>query len=160
MANTSAPITTIITDVTSTNLYTTLDSVNDASKSDSESGLSTRMVVTLVYGGCHILLLLTLAFRIYYQTKKEEKSMSLSGYFWALWKDRAVYSPLIIHIYDTATDIGVLYEWYDLALYERDEENIQSIDMEQLYDHFSFSTFATLQTSTNNTPVSGQRLDF
>ena len=140
MANVTSPTAAIITDLASTNLYTTtLD--NDASKTDDtnlQSGLSTGMLISIVYGGSHVILLLILAARIYYQTKKENKSLSLSGYFWAIWKDRGVYSPLIIHIYDTATDVGVLYEWYDLALYERDEENIKSIDMEQLYDVFIF----------------------
>ena len=65
------------------------------------------MIISLVYGGCHVILLLILAFKIYYQTKKANKSLSMKGYFWALWKDRGVYTPLIVHIYDTAT--GMLF---------------------------------------------------
>ena len=37
-----------------------------------------------------------------------------------IWKKRSIYTPMIIHIYDTATDIGVIYIWGTLALSNED----------------------------------------
>ena len=60
------------------------------------------LVVTAIYAGCYILLLLFLAFKIY---RDKGGSLTPWGYIAAIWKDRAIYAPLIVHIYDTATGL-------------------------------------------------------
>ena len=43
-----------------------------------------------------------------------------------LWAKRGIYGQIIVHLYDTATDVGVLVEWYRLAY---DTVDYESIDM-------------------------------
>ena len=97
--------------------------------------MSGGLYVTIVYGSAHLILGLILAFTLFRLTKRSGESLQCKDFFYRLWKMRGVYTPLIIHIYDTATDIGVLYEWYKLSEYEQrgDEYNIESLDMKQLF---------------------------
>lgn len=51
-------------------------------------------------------------------------------------KRRAIYTPVIIHIYDTSTDIGVLILWGNLAIKERNNNNnfnVNHIDMQTFF---------------------------
>eukprot|EP01084_Bolivina_argentea_P019313 35923_1 len=49
-----------------------------------------------------------------------------------VWNQRKIFFPLIIHFYDTATDIGVIYNWFELM---KDEEtiNYDSVDMKTFF---------------------------
>ena len=48
-----------------------------------------------------------------------------------LWSYRSIYGAVIVHFYDTATDIGILIYWYKLMIDEQDE-NINST-MPEMY---------------------------
>eukprot|EP01084_Bolivina_argentea_P177853 307543_1 len=47
---------------------------------------------------------------------------------------RAMYLTILLHIFDTATDIGVILDWYTLSkIEENDEDNIEGIDMKGFF---------------------------
>eukprot|EP01083_Nonionella_stella_P125865 380770_1 len=95
-------------------------------------GVGTGVIISIVYGTCQIVLLLMLCLRIYYISRKSNDKLSIQKFAYSVWKPRGIYSPVIIHIYDTATDIGVLYEWYHLAQIEK-TRNLESLDMHQFF---------------------------
>ena len=97
--------------------------------------MSGGLHLTLIYGSIQLVLGLILAFALFVISKRGGESLKCKDFFYRLWKMRGVYAPLIIHIYDTATDIGVLYEWYQLSQHEKkgEEYDIESLDMEQLF---------------------------
>eukprot|EP01083_Nonionella_stella_P157215 510191_1 len=49
----------------------------------------------------------------------------------SLWSKKKMYGPMIVHIFDTASDVGVLVEWYILAQKETNDPyfNVESLDM-------------------------------
>eukprot|EP01084_Bolivina_argentea_P052490 96434_1 len=95
--------------------------------------LSTGFMITIIYGSSQMFLLLLLAIKVYYVSKKDSDKTTCKRMMYSVWKERGVYSPVIIHIYDTATDIGVLYEWYKLAEYEKNVKNLESLNMNQFF---------------------------
>eukprot|EP01083_Nonionella_stella_P029163 80363_1 len=80
-------------------------------------------IVSIVYFSINIVFLIGLAVIVYQQGGHEIKSKS---YLKDLWRQRKIYGPLIIHFYDTATDIGVIYSWYKLL---QDENDYDSVNM-------------------------------
>eukprot|EP01084_Bolivina_argentea_P231814 390825_1 len=128
--------TTIINNVINTTKYMYTSNIVpqplDCDDTETKS-LFNGTFVSIMYGGSHIVLLLILAFRIYWVTRASGDSLSFRKYLLTLWNDRAIYTPLLIHIYDTATDVGVLYEWYGLAQYEKQCSNLESLNMVQFF---------------------------
>eukprot|EP01084_Bolivina_argentea_P052488 96430_1 len=96
--------------------------------------LSTGFLITIVYGSSQMFLLLLVAIKVYYVSRKDSDKVSCKSMMYSIWKERGVYSPVIIHIYDTATDIGVLYSWYKLSQYEKNVENLESLNMKQFFE--------------------------
>eukprot|EP01084_Bolivina_argentea_P172221 298338_1 len=118
---------TMVSEISTTHYVSTL-------YKDEEDGLlSTGMFISIVYGFSHLLLLLILAIHIYLNSRKESQKLSIKHFILDLWKERGIYTPLLIHIYDTATDVGVLYEWYKLAQIEKKGTNLKSLDMNQFF---------------------------
>ena len=97
--------------------------------------MSGGLNITLIYGSAQLVLGVVLALVLFIVSKQTGKSLKCQDFLIRLWKMRGVYTPLIIHIYDTATDIGVLYEWHILAKKEKEDNefNIESLDMEQFF---------------------------
>lgn len=93
----------------------------------------TGLTVTLVYALSYLVLALLLAYLIHCQAKESGENLGTRKFLWRLWKMRGVYGPLLIHIYDTATDVGILYEWYQLMQEEKNGRNFNSVNMEQLF---------------------------
>lgn len=58
----------------------------------------------------------------------EDKSFCSS-----IWDKRAIFSQILLHLFDTATDLGVLIDWGILAQKESDGQEIESIDMGALF---------------------------
>ena len=95
---------------------------------------TTAFWVTIAYASSHFLLALILAIVIYVLAKKKGENLSVRRFLLRVWKMRGVYTPLMIHIYDTATDIGVLYEWSRLARNEKEKGiDYESLDMTTLF---------------------------
>eukprot|EP00483_Globobulimina_turgida_P005314 UN05324 len=61
--------------------------------------------VCIIYFSLHFMLLVFLAW-------KE------SG-FSNIWKQRGIYAPILVHLYDTTTDIGIIIDWGQKAKQER-----------------------------------------
>eukprot|EP01083_Nonionella_stella_P067822 179659_1 len=82
-------------------------------------------VVTILYFSSYLLLLLFIAIQVYVTEKHSDKKSFLK----AIWSKKAIYGQILIHFYDTATDLGVLIQWYLLA---QNEQNTVHIDMYSL----------------------------
>lgn len=93
------------------------------------SDLDWRLVAALCYGGCYLALLTTISCITYDTTQSKTKWVS------TIWKKRSIYGQTIIHIYDTATDVGVILIWYDLAFKEQknDDFDVAHVDMMQFF---------------------------
>eukprot|EP01083_Nonionella_stella_P145725 457171_1 len=95
--------------------------------------LSWSIIAAIIYFGLYFVLVVGLAIHLHIQGTHTSKKSFLS----ALWKRRGIYGQVFIHLYDTATDIGVMVEWYLLAEQERNaetpEDNIESLDMNGLF---------------------------
>eukprot|EP01083_Nonionella_stella_P299931 1021403_1 len=85
-------------------------------------------IVSIIYFSVNFVFLTVLGVIVYLQGGHTVKSKS---YFKDLWNQRKIYAPLIIHFYDTATDIGVIYNWYQLMQDEKTDPDIDytSVDM-------------------------------
>eukprot|EP01084_Bolivina_argentea_P068689 125031_1 len=68
-------------------------------------------IVTIVYLSLYILLLFILSIRVYLTHEELTKKTFAK----ILWSARSIYTAVLIHLYDTATDIGVLIQWWNLA---------------------------------------------
>eukprot|EP01083_Nonionella_stella_P086916 241641_1 len=49
------------------------------------------------------------------ETSPDANRLSMKQLFKVVWTKRAIYAPLLVHLYDTSTDIGVIVEWWILA---------------------------------------------
>eukprot|EP01084_Bolivina_argentea_P019310 35919_1 len=86
-------------------------------------------IVSIVYFAVNAVFMFGLAFYVYETGNHQIKSKS---YMKDVWNQRKIFFPLIIHFYDTATDIGVIYNWFELM---KDEEtiNYDSVDMKTFF---------------------------
>ena len=58
------------------------------------------------------------------------ESLKSKAFIKDIWTQRKIYAPLIVHFYDTATDIGVIYYWYGLMVDEKNGvQDYDSLDM-------------------------------
>eukprot|EP01083_Nonionella_stella_P223828 797280_1 len=80
-------------------------------------------IVSIIYFTINMIFLIALGVIVYNQGAHEIISKS---YFKDIWNQRKIYAPIIIHFYDTATDIGVVYSWF---VRMRDEHDYESVDM-------------------------------
>eukprot|EP01083_Nonionella_stella_P048204 129037_1 len=85
-------------------------------------------IVSIIYFSVNFVFLCCLGIIVYKQGGHSVKSKS---YLKDIWNQRKIYAPLIIHFYDTATDIGVIYNWHYLMQKEQNDDSIdyQSVDM-------------------------------
>eukprot|EP01084_Bolivina_argentea_P215908 366660_1 len=79
-------------------------------------------LISTIYFTANIVLLLFLAY--YVKRKGEYESIKSKAFIKDIWSQRRIYAPLIVHFYDTATDIGVVYYWYTLMTDEIDYESV------------------------------------
>eukprot|EP01083_Nonionella_stella_P091646 256299_1 len=86
-------------------------------------------IAAIVYFSLYALLLLLIAIHVHVNDQPENKKTFLSS----IWKRRGIYGQILVHLYDTATDIGVLVQWYFLAQQEKSGGNIESLDMNGLF---------------------------
>eukprot|EP01083_Nonionella_stella_P008792 25408_1 len=86
-------------------------------------------IATIIYFALYVLLLIVLAFYVH----KTENHSSTKSFLNALWKKKGIYGHIIVHLYDTATDIGVLIQWGILAENEANGDDIKSLNMSVLF---------------------------
>lgn len=102
-------------------------------ETESSQSMANALWVTVVYACANLFLSIVLAIGIYIYSKKSAEQFKFFKFLTRLWKLRGVFTPLIIHIYDTSTDAGVLYEWYVLAEVAKNDNKIKSINMKQFF---------------------------
>eukprot|EP01084_Bolivina_argentea_P174282 301909_1 len=83
-------------------------------------------VATIIYFSLNMLLVLCLSIFVHLTEDHENKKEFVKS----VWAQRGIYGQLLVHLYDTATDIGVLVQWGILAY---DEHDYDSIDMLGLF---------------------------
>ena len=91
---------------------------------------SFSQILTIIYIGLYVLILLVIGMIV-----KLQSGITLCSfkYFKAFWIQKSIYLGLLIHVYDTATDIGVLIDWYQLWKNERNGFNYDNIDMKVFF---------------------------
>ena len=90
--------------------------------------VQTSTLISIIYFCANILLLLILGY--YVKKRGEYESIRSRAFIKDIWTQRKIYAPLIIHFYDTATDIGVILYWHGLMIDETKKGiDYQSVDM-------------------------------
>eukprot|EP01083_Nonionella_stella_P163284 536949_1 len=89
--------------------------------------------VSIIYFTINIIFMSGLAHYVY---KSGSHTLKSKSYLKDVWNQRKIYFPLIIHFYDTATDIGVIYNWAELMEKEADPDldiDYISLDMKSFF---------------------------
>eukprot|EP01083_Nonionella_stella_P159356 519760_1 len=89
--------------------------------------IPTSTLITIIYFSCNFILLLALG--IHVKLTGEHSSIKSQSYWKDVWNQRKIYTSIIVHVYDTATDFGVVYYWYTLMLDEQGGKDYTSVDM-------------------------------
>eukprot|EP01084_Bolivina_argentea_P056011 102566_1 len=86
-------------------------------------------IASIVYFSVNFIFLIILGFYVY--RSGSHQSIKSKSYLKDIWSQRKIYSPIIVHFYDTATDIGVVINWYYLMKQEQNNDDIdyKSVDM-------------------------------
>ena len=79
---------------------------------------------SLIYGVSFVVLIFLISIMIYVCDRPE----SITDWAKQIWRLKSIYGALLVYVYDTATDVGVLFYFYSLA---QDEKNTD-IDYESL----------------------------
>eukprot|EP01083_Nonionella_stella_P002236 6439_1 len=87
-------------------------------------------LVSIIYFVLNIVCMLALAYYVYVSVN--EHKVKSKSYLKDVWSQRKIVMPLVIHFYDTATDIGVIYNWADLMKKEQ-THNYESVDMKSFF---------------------------
>eukprot|EP01083_Nonionella_stella_P088684 247323_1 len=69
--------------------------------------------ISIVYFALNVFLLISLSVLVY-KTRGYDKLFKLTPFLKDVWSHKGIFAPVLIHFYDTATDIGVLFSWYIL----------------------------------------------
>eukprot|EP01084_Bolivina_argentea_P062195 113718_1 len=92
--------------------------------------LSWSAITSIVYFTAYLLLLLFIAYKV----RSNNYYDGIKGFFKAIWAMRSVYAAVLVHLYDTATDVGVMVDWWFLAKDEQmGEEDYESLDMTTMF---------------------------
>eukprot|EP01084_Bolivina_argentea_P138180 243330_1 len=87
--------------------------------------LSLSAVASIAYFSVYITMIIILAIWVW---KNEEHKLDRT-FLKSVWSQRTIYASVIVHFYDTATDIGVLITWYNLYYNEMHGTNYKTVDM-------------------------------
>eukprot|EP01084_Bolivina_argentea_P286465 491403_1 len=115
-------------------------------------------IVTIIYFSFYILLLFLLSIYVHRTGTHANKQEFLTD----VWSKRAIYSPVLVHLYDTATDLGVLIFWGKLAYDNNDYNTINMVGL--FWTSIAFLliyrattimaiTFAAYKTKSENTSL-------
>ena len=84
-------------------------------------------IVSIIYFSLYVILLIAVAY--YVKTQNTHEKIVSKEYLYDVWSQRKIYVAVLVHFYDTATDIGVLINWYQLMHHELNGDNYESVDM-------------------------------
>eukprot|EP01084_Bolivina_argentea_P064399 117455_1 len=95
--------------------------------------LSAQYIALITYAAAYTSLVIFIGVYVYFarkrnpQTTPEEKSRT---YFEQVWYAREIYTAVVVHLYDQATDIAVMVQWGQLTKKEViDGVNLESVNM-------------------------------
>ena len=88
--------------------------------------ISWATIGSILYFSLYVLLVIILSIYIHTTENYDNKKAFLK----AVWARKGIYGQILVHLYDTATDIGVLIQWGTLAY---DENDYESIDMHVMF---------------------------
>lgn len=94
-------------------------------RAEEEEAIEWSTYASIVYFTLNVLLIIGLAVFVY---KKEGNGIKET--LLTTWKQKGIYGQVLVHLYDTATDVGILVEWGILAY---DGNNYQAIDMRVMF---------------------------
>eukprot|EP01083_Nonionella_stella_P104971 301506_1 len=83
------------------------------------------MYISITYGIFWLAAVIFISIDVY--EKKQDPNMGFKAYVTEIWRLKSVYIPLIAHIFDSATDIGVSVHWAQLAFDHTNYENINMV---------------------------------
>eukprot|EP01083_Nonionella_stella_P002237 6441_1 len=83
-------------------------------------------IVSIIYFSINVAFMFGLAFFVYQSGDYEE--LKSKSYLKDVWSQRKIFTPLLIHFYDTATDIGVIFNWAQLMRQEKSID-FETVDM-------------------------------
>eukprot|EP01083_Nonionella_stella_P012656 35836_1 len=87
-------------------------------------------IAAIIYFSLYAVLLIIIAIFAHMNEEHDNKK----SFFKSIWNKRGIYGQILVHLYDTATDIGVLIQWGILAHEERTGvQPIKSLDMNGLF---------------------------
>eukprot|EP01083_Nonionella_stella_P237569 833289_1 len=87
-------------------------------------------IATIVYFSLYSSMLIGLGYYVH----KTEETTSKKSFLKAMWKKKSIYGQILVHLYDTATDIGVLIQWGYMAKSESDGTyDVTSLNMVYLF---------------------------
>eukprot|EP01083_Nonionella_stella_P013246 37325_1 len=87
-------------------------------------------IAAITYFSLYVVLLIIISILAH----KNEYHATKKSLFKSIWNKRGIYGQILVHLYDTATDIGVLIQWGILAQQEKTGgQNIKSLDMNSLF---------------------------
>ena len=85
-------------------------------------------IAVIIYASFYASLLVVISVITYRPDQSKSKWISV------IWKQRGIYLPILVHIYDTSTDIGVIIIWADLAFEDmKNPKYVEHIDMLLLF---------------------------
>eukprot|EP00484_Ammonia_sp_Unknown_P013226 CAMPEP_0197079898 /NCGR_PEP_ID=MMETSP1384-20130603/213849_1 /TAXON_ID=29189 /ORGANISM="Ammonia sp." /LENGTH=1483 /DNA_ID=CAMNT_0042518779 /DNA_START=94 /DNA_END=4547 /DNA_ORIENTATION=- len=106
--------------------------------------LDPQYIALIIYASIYVVLFIFIGVYVYYARKKQEDSKEAvnkleeakrqrvetpQSYFEQVWYAREIYTAIIVHLYDQATDIAVMYQWGQLTKRELNGENLESVNM-------------------------------
>eukprot|EP01084_Bolivina_argentea_P217138 368742_1 len=84
---------------------------------------------SIVYFSLYAMLVMFIAITV----QMNKNYQGCKGFFKKIWQMRGIYGAVLVHLYDTATDIGVMTEWWFLAQDEKNGIDYATIDMSTLF---------------------------
>ena len=122
--------------------------------------LDSHYVILIIYASAYVGIIIAVGAYVYYKAKKaREKAENLKdktnlskeelekarksksesqdaapgNFFEQVWWAREIYTAVIVHIYDQATDIAVMVQWGSLLRQELEGDNLEGVDMRAFF---------------------------
>lgn len=95
-----------------------------------QDGSQWSTIASITYFSSYIVLLIVLAVA----TKYVQGVTEIKNIIKQIWSQRGIYGAILVHFYDTATDFGVMIEWYFLAQNEQKKDiDYKDLDMQIMF---------------------------
>eukprot|EP01083_Nonionella_stella_P149589 475360_1 len=97
-------------------------------------GLQYATIVAIIYGSMYVIAVLFATVLSYLETKALSSKKTCMTFWKLLYAKKRMYGPVFVHIFDTASDIGVLIQWYQEAIRETNTDyDVPHLDMMYMF---------------------------